>query len=52
LLQAFQALRTIAFEDGFEDQPSQRFVQRIVAVRDLPLDSNSPVSQPARLRLC
>ena len=37
LLQVCQTLRIIAFEDGFEedfeDPPSQRFVQRIVAVR-------------------
>ena len=35
LLQAAQALRVVAFEDGFEEQP-ERFVQRIVAVREAP----------------
>jgi SAM-dependent methyltransferase len=47
LLQVCQALRTVAFEDGFEDRPSQRFVQRIVAVRELTM-----VSPPARYPLC
>jgi SAM-dependent methyltransferase len=51
LLGVCQALRTIAFEDGFEvgakEQSSQRFVQRIVAVNALPNISASP----ARYRL-
>ncbi len=52
LLQVCQTLRTVAFEDGFEDRPSPRFVQRIVAVRELPEDSATPVNPPARLPLC
>ena len=52
LLQVCQALRIVAFEEGFEDQPSQRFVQRIVAVRELPSGRDAPTSPPARLRLC
>ena len=47
LLQVCQALRTVAFEDGAEDRPSQRFVQRIVAVRELTM-----ASPPARYPLC
>jgi SAM-dependent methyltransferase len=47
LLQVCQALRIVAFEDGFEDRPSQRFVQRIVAVRALTM-----ASPPARYPLC
>jgi SAM-dependent methyltransferase len=35
LLQVVAGLRVIAFEDGFEPMP-ERFVQRIVAVRDSP----------------
>lgn len=35
LLQATEGLRTIAYEDGFEARP-ERFVQRIVAVREVP----------------
>ena len=35
LLQATVGLRTVAYEDGFESSPD-RFVQRIVAVRDRP----------------
>ena len=45
LLQVCQALRIVAFEDGFEDQPSQRFVQRIVAIRESllnPLQNRTP----------
>ena len=33
LLQAFNGLRVVAFEDGFLESP-QRFVQRVVAVRE------------------
>ena len=33
LLQAFNGLRMVAFEDGFLESP-QRFVQRVVAVRE------------------
>jgi hypothetical protein len=55
LLQVCQALRTVAFEDGFEaggeDRPSPRFVQRIVAVRDPISDRDAPPSPPARYRL-
>ena len=40
LLQAAAGLRIVAFEDGFEPAP-ERFVQRIVAVRDDP--SQTPV---------
>ena len=51
LLQVCQALRTVAYEDGFEagveDRPSPRFVQRIVAVRELTM-----ISLPARYPLC
>ena len=42
LLRAAAGLRVIAFEDGFETEPT-RFVQRIVALRDDP--SRSPVRQ-------
>jgi SAM-dependent methyltransferase len=52
LLQVCQTLRTVAFEEGFEDQPSQRFVQRIVAVRASRSDSLVPASAPTRYRLC
>ena len=55
LLQVCQALRTVAFEEGFEDQPGQRFVQRIVAVRTPHSDSLAPASlasPPTRYRLC
>lgn len=55
LLQVCQALRIVAFEDGFEegsaDRPGQRFVQRIVAVPELPPDSVAPTSPTLRLRL-
>ena len=43
LLHVCQTLRTVAFEDGYEDRPTQRFVQRIVALRELPLGSEVPV---------
>ena len=39
LLQACQALRVVAYEDGFLDSPP-RFVQRIAAVR--PVDGELP----------
>ena len=52
LLHVCQALRTVAFEDGFEDRPSPRFVQRIVAIRELPVGSLTPVHPPARHPLC
>jgi SAM-dependent methyltransferase len=52
LLQVCQTLRTVAFEDGFEDRPSPRFVQRIVAVRASRSDSLVPASAPTRYRLC
>ena len=55
LLQVCQALRTVAFEDGFEagaeDRPSPRFVQRIVAVRELTPGSDAPKSPARRYRL-
>ncbi len=51
LLQVCQALRVVAFEDGFEDRPSQRFIQRIVAVRELPLDKDPSASSPTRFQL-
>ena len=51
LLQVCQGLRVVAFEAGFEDQPSPRFVQRIVAVRELKADSGTPTSPPARYLL-
>jgi SAM-dependent methyltransferase len=35
LLQAFGTLRTVAYEDGFLENPA-RFVQRITAVRETP----------------
>ena len=41
LLQVCQALRTVAFEDGYEDRPTQRFVQRIAAVHELPFGTES-----------
>ena len=46
LLRATQDLRTIAYEDGFEAGPPQRFVQRIAAVRE-----PSPSAAPLRHRL-
>jgi SAM-dependent methyltransferase len=51
LLQVCQALRTVAYEDGFDDRPNPRFVQRIVAVRELPLDSAAAASPAVRWRL-
>jgi SAM-dependent methyltransferase len=51
LLQVCQALRTIAFEDGFEDRPSQRFVQRIVAVNALHSEGDATGNLAARYRL-
>ena len=51
LLRVCQRLRTIAFEEGFEDRPSQRFVQRIVAARELPVLSITPASPPTRYPL-
>ena len=45
LLQAAQGLRVVAFEDGFEQAP-ERFVQRLVAVRERPGQA-----APARHRL-
>jgi SAM-dependent methyltransferase len=50
LLRASGGLRVVAFEDGFEpasDASSARFVQRIVAVREIP----SPGPGPARFGL-
>jgi SAM-dependent methyltransferase len=44
LLRATASLRTVAYEDGFLDDP-QRFVQRIAAVRELP------ATAPSRHRL-
>lgn len=44
LLQAFEGLRIVAYEDGFLDAP-ERFVQRIVARRE------RPGSGPARIAL-
>ncbi|MGE0332965.1 MAG: class I SAM-dependent methyltransferase [Ramlibacter sp.] len=44
LLQACGALRVVAYEDGFADNPA-RFVQRIAAVRE------QPGTQPARYPL-
>jgi SAM-dependent methyltransferase len=38
LIQATVGLRTVAYEDGFESSPD-RFVQRIVAVRNRPSDA-------------
>ena len=52
LLQVCQALRIVAFEDGFEERPGQRFVQRIVAVRELPLDTAVRTAPVPRYRLC
>ena len=47
LLSATQGLRVVAYEDGFLDAPP-RFVQRIVAVRDI---ARSASELPARYRL-
>lgn len=46
LLQACQALHTVAYENGFLDAPA-RFVQRIAAVRP-PLSSIGPLRVPLR----
>ena len=48
LLHAFESLRTIAFEEGFLEDPP-RFVQRLVAVRPGLRDAASPM--PPRYRL-
>ena len=45
LLQSFGALRTVAYEDGYLENPA-RFVQRIAAVRETPHPE-----APARYRL-
>lgn len=45
LLQVCAGLRIVAFEDGFCTEP-ERFVQRIAAVRQLPLDEQ-PAGVPA-----
>ena len=45
LLQSFGALRTVAYEDGYLENPA-RFVQRIAAVRETPHPE-----APARHRL-
>jgi SAM-dependent methyltransferase len=42
LLRISRKLRTIAFEDGFEAGPPQRFVQRIAAVRE-PSSAATPL---------
>ena len=50
LLQACSGLRVVAFEDGFEpagEATPERFVQRIVALRERP----SPSPTPLRFRL-
>ncbi len=52
LLQVCQTLRTVAFEDGFEDQNGQRFVQRIVAIRELTFSSEVKTASVPRYRLC
>jgi hypothetical protein len=44
LLQACQALRVVAYEDGFLAEPA-RFVQRIAAVRE-PLPGAGPLRLP------
>jgi 4-hydroxy-tetrahydrodipicolinate synthase len=49
LLQAFGALRVVAYEDGFLDAPA-RFVQRIAAVRE-PLAPSGPLRLPLAARL-
>ena len=46
LLQTFGTLRTVAYEDGFLDDPA-RFVQRIACVR-VPTDGPSPARHPLR----
>ena len=42
LLDAFAALRVIAFEDGFEQNPRPAMVQRIAAARLAPDDAGRP----------
>ena len=51
LLKVCQALRTVAFEDGYEDRPTQRFVQRIAAVREWPFDTETLAVPTARYLL-
>jgi SAM-dependent methyltransferase len=51
LLRAFAGLRVVAFEDGFEaapPAPAERFVQRLVAVRESP---QGPAAKIARFPL-
>ncbi len=45
LLGVVAGLRIVAYEDGFIDAP-QRFVQRIVAVRDAAVEPGLPVRHP------
>jgi SAM-dependent methyltransferase len=45
LLQAASGLRTVAYEDGFCDNP-ERFVQRLVAVRETRPDGAAPPRYP------
>ena len=45
LLDVVAGLRIVAYEDGFLDAP-QRFVQRIVAVRDAAVEPGLPVRHP------
>jgi SAM-dependent methyltransferase len=40
LLAAVAGLRVIAYEDGFVADAPQRFVQRVAAVREVPLSAN------------
>jgi SAM-dependent methyltransferase len=49
LLQVCQTLRTIAFEEGFEDGHVQRFAQRIVAVREMGSEMDIPGDTPVNL---
>ena len=42
LLDAFAALRVIAFEDGFEETPRPAMVQRIVATRPAAVGADRP----------
>ena len=58
LIQICQGLRIIAFEDGFAGQPaspqtarSERFVQRIAAIREGPTALASSPVPPARYRI-
>jgi SAM-dependent methyltransferase len=48
LLTSFSSLRTIAFEEGFLDNPP-RFVQRLVAQRPRPM--GAPAQAPDKFRL-